>query len=670
MSALLGDMSSNFKEFETRLAGLTAKGAEVSYDDVLPNLERLNHPPSYAWGVAGNLMGVANSDELRKAFEKCQPLVVAAFSEVSQSRVLYEGLLKVEEGKRGLTDAKGRAVEQAVRSMKLGGVGLDGEKQQRFNAIKQRLAELSTKFSNNVLDVTKAYELKIDKGDEEAEMKGVPESAKSMWYKEDEGCYKITLDGPSYVAAMQFLPNRATRETLYRRYVTRASECDGEKNNVPLIVEILELKREMSALLGFENYAEQSLASKMAKDVGEVKTLSDMIKAKALPAAVRELAEITAYAKKNAPEVYGSVERLMPWDVTFWSERLKESKFSITEEELRPYFALPSVLEGMFDLVEKIFGVKVTKVEEGGVEVWHKDVSFYDIEDVETGKKIASFYLDPYSRPENKRGGAWMDTCVGKSAALGKDVPVAYLTCNGAAPVGDKPSLMTFREVETLFHEFGHGLQHMLTKVDVGDVAGINGVDWDAVELPSQFMENWCYHRETVKGFARHWETGEELPAELFDKLVMQRVYGQGMMAMRQTYFGQLDMELHGEGYKGKEGGESVFEVQKRVAAEYSQHMLPIEGDRFLCAFNHIFGGGYAAGYYSYKWAEVMSADAFGKFEEAGLEDEEAVRRVGMEFRETVLGLGGSLEPAEVFRRFRGRDVEVEALMRHNGLIM
>ena len=278
----------------------------------------------------------------------------------------------------------------------------------------------------------------------------------------------------------------------------------------------------------------------------------------------------------------------MPWDVTFWSERLKESKFSITEEELRPYFALPSVLDGMFKLVEKIFGVEVKRAD-GDAEVWNDDVQFFKIYDMESKKHIASFFLDPYSRPADKRGGAWMDVCVGKSKATNRDIPVAYLTCNGSPPIKDTPSLMTFREVQTMFHEFGHGLQHMLTEVDEGDVAGISGVEWDAVELPSQFMENFCYHKPTVDGFAKHWQTGEQLPEELFEKLVQQRTYGAGMMSMRQTYFGQLDMELHSRYVPG--GSENIFDVQKRVAAEYSSHMLPIEGDRFLCAFNHIFGG-------------------------------------------------------------------------------
>lgn len=342
----------------------------------------------------------------------------------------------------------------------------------------------------------------------------------------------------------------------------------------------------------------------------------------------------------------------------------------MTQEELRPYFALPAVLDGMFGLLNRLFGVTV-KAADGEAEVWNKDVRFFKIFDSETDKHIASFFLDPYSRPENKRGGAWMDTCIGKSEATDQDIPVAYLTCNGSPPVGDQPSLMTFQEVETLFHETGHGLQHMLTDATVGDVAGINGVEWDAVELPSQFMENWCYDRPTVYGFAKHWETGEPLPEEKFQKLCDQKVFNSGMMTCRQLYFGQLDLALHSDydaiaGQKGE--GKDLFELQREIASKYTPHSLPIAEDRFLCSFGHIFAGGYSAGYYSYKWAEVMSADAFGAFEDVGLENEDEVRAVGRKFRETVLSLGGGVSPSKVFQQFRGRDPNPDALMRHNGL--
>ena len=502
---------------------------------------------------------------------------------------------------------------------------------------------------------------------EDAESKAEPDAENGPW--------RVTLDGPSYIAAMSHIPNRNLRKSVYLGYLTRASELNGDdadgKNNIPLIYEILELKTEMAKMLGYDNYADLSLARKMAPSVAAVQELSDLILAKSLPAAIAELDEITALARSTGGEEYSTdkMDKLNPWDVTFWSERLKESKFDLKEEELRPYFELNAVLDGMFVLFGRIFDIDVRRAD-GSAEVWNEDVMFFDVHDKTSGKHIASFYLDPYSRPADKRPGAWMDTCISKSDACNRDVPVAYLTCNGSPPVGDKPSLMTFREAETLFHEAGHGLQHMLTRASVGDVAGINGVDWDAVELPSQFMENWLYDEPTLYGFAKHYLTGEPLPKEMFEKLKMQKTYGAGMMACRQLYFGQMDLELHSnfDAAAHKDGSESIFDVQRRVAEKYSPYNMPLDEDRFLCAFSHIFAGGYAAGYYSYKWAEVMSADAFGAFEEVGIENEKEVKRMGKRFRDTVLSLGGGIAPGEVFRMFRGRDPSPEALLRHNGL--
>lgn len=649
------------------------------------------------WGVAGHLQGVKNNDELRAAYEENQPKVVTTMTKFSQSAALYNALEAIEKGWEN-SDAeedfylqqKKKAVENSLRGMKLGGVGLEGEEKQTFNEIKLRLAELSTSFSNNVLDATKAFQLDVT---DASIVDGVPSSARGMWAntynmamagegKEnvkadaENGPWRITLDAPSYIAAMQHIPDRATREKVYRAFLTRASEIkadDGEeRNNVPIIYETLKLKKERAKMLGFSNPAEMSLATKMAPSVESVAELSDLILEKALPAAERELAEITSFARENGGEEYSeeNLEELMPWDTTFWSERLKETKFDLKEEQLRPYFALDNVLEGMFGLVERIFNIEVKKAD-GDAEVWNSDVGFFKVFDKDSGDHIASFYLDPYSRPADKRGGAWMDVCIGKSEAVSRDTPVAYLTCNGSPPVGDTPSLMTFREVETLFHEFGHGLQHMLTTATIGDVAGINGVEWDAVELPSQFMENWCYDKKTLYGFAKHYETGEPLPEEMFEKLKEQKTYNTGMMSCRQLLFGLLDMELHSNfdadaAMKGQ--GESIFDVHRRIAAKCTPYSMPLEEDRFLCTFSHIFAGGYAAGYYSYKWAEVMSADAFGAFEDVGLENEEEVKAVGRKFRETVLSLGGGIKAMDVFTQFRGREPSPDALLRHNGL--
>jgi oligopeptidase A len=624
VSELLTKMEQDFEALEQQLDN---SDAPPDYNQVLPQVERIQFPLGYVWGVAGHLNGVKNGDELRAAYEENQPKVVQSMTKFSQSKALYHALEQLQ-GKLSMDGTfeekqKARAVENSLLGMKLGGVGLEGEEKERFNDMKMRLAELSTKFSNNVLDATKAFSLTVD---DASKVQGVPDSARAMWanahvqylksqakdgeeipeMNAEKGPWRITLDMPSYIAAMSHLPDRDLREKIYRASLTRASEIgDGDKNNIPLIYEILKIKQEMAKLLGFENYAEQSLARKMAPSVESVRELSDLILEKALPAAEKEMAEILALARETGGDEYSeaNMEKLAPWDLTYWSERLKESKFDLTEEELRPYFALPAVLDGMFGLVKRIFNIEVRPAD-GQAEVWNDDVMFFNVHDVDSGKHIASFYLDPYSRPENKRGGAWMDVCIGKSKAVKRDIPVAYLTCNGSPPVGDKPSLMTFREVETLFHEFGHGLQHMLTTAEEGDVAGINGVEWDAVELPSQFMENWCYDRHTIYGFAKHYATGEPLPEDMFNKLCEQKTFNAGMMACRQLLFGQLDMELHSNfdpvaAEKGE--GESIFDVQRRMAEKYSPYNMPIDEDRFLCAFNHIFGGGYAAGYYSYK---------------------------------------------------------------------
>ena len=711
MTSILDKLESDFANYESTVA----ESKEVSFDEVLPVVEKMQHGLGYAWGIASHLKGVKDSDELRAAYEENQPKIVQASMKFSQSKPLYDALVKVqkkweeEDSKEDdfMTAQQKSAVENSLRSMTLGGVGLEegSPEQTRFKEIKMRFAELSTAFSNNVLDATKAFGLDVT---DAKSVEGLPESAKAMFAqayqmnavkecKDEEekkkleaaevdanvGPWRITLDGPSYIAAMQHLPNRELRKKVYLGYLTRASEFtadkmekkEGEeekkdgpgKNNVPIINEMLKLRKEQAGLLGFKNYAELSLHSKMAPDVESVAKLSNLILEKALPAAEKELAAATALAREVGGDEYSeaNLEKLMPWDAAFWVERLKEKTFELKEEELKPYFALDAVLKGMFELIERIFGVEVREAN-GKAEIWHKDVQFFELYDKETDKHVASFYLDPYSRPADKRGGAWMADCLGKSDAIGIETPVAYLTCNGSPPVGDKPSLMSFREVETLFHETGHGLQHMLTKASVGDVAGINGVEWDAVELPSQFMENWCYDEPTVYGFAKHYETGEALPKEMFEKLKQQKTFGAGMMSCRQILFGMMDMELHST--YDPDGEETIFDVQRRMAHIYTPYATPVDEDRFLCGFSHIFAGGYSAGYYSYKWAEVMSADAFGAFEEVGLDNEDGVREVGRKFRDTVLSMGGGYSAMDVFKQFRGREPSPEALLRHNGL--
>ena len=633
----------------------TLDGAS-SYEATIEALERISAPLGFAWGVVGHLNGVKNSDELRDAYAAMQPKVVGATQKLGQSRKIYDAL----EGIAARNEVDGerrRIVDASLRSMRLGGVALEGEAKAQYNANEVKLSELATAFSNNVLDATKAFELALT---DVADVEGLPPSAKAaaaekaVSFKKcdaadaDNGPWALGLDAPSYIPAMQHLKSSALREQLYAAFVTRAGE-----QNAPLIDEILALKQEQAKMLGFESYADVSLASKMAASVKEIEELHELLAAKAKPAAQKELDELKEYAASK-----GHAGALEHWDVPFWAERLREERFDYSDEELRPYFALPVVLDGLFQLIERLFGVTVHGAD-GKAEVWNDDVRYFEVK--EGAKVIASFYLDPYSRPADKRGGAWMDVCVGKSKALERDVPTAYLTCNGSPPVGDKPSLMTFNEVNTLYHEMGHGLQHMLTKVSDGDAAGINGVEWDAVELPSQFMENWLLDRPTLYGFAKHYETGEPLPDEFYEKLKGSKTFHAGLAMTRQLAFGMLDVELH------KAPVDNVLDTQKRIFDKYLA-MAPRDYDRFLCAFAHIFAGGYSCGYYSYKWAEVLSADAFGAFEEAGLEDEAAVRALGQRFRDTVLACGGGTPPAEVFEAFRGRAPAPDALIRHSGL--
>ena len=496
-----------------------------------------------------------------------------------------------------LDGAQRRIITSSIRSMEASGVGLDEASRAGFNKLQLEAAELSSKFSNNVLDSTKAFKLKLTSA---IDVEGLPDSAKALAAKQavaggdteatpEKGPWVITLDMPSYLPAMQHLKNRDLRENLYRAFCARASQ--GDFDNAPVILRMMQIKQEMAQLLGYKNYAELSLSKKMAKSVDSVMELTEMLRDRSFPIAEAELANLKEFAKKG-----GFSHNLELWDIPYFSERLRESQYEFSEEELRPYFSLPAVLDGLFSLAGRLFGIVIKKAD-GKTDVWNPDVSFYDIYDSSTDEHIASFYLDPYSRPAEKRGGAWMDVCVGRSKVMGTK-PVAYLICNGSPPVGDKPSLMTFREVETLFHEFGHGLQHMLTRVEHAEAAGISNVEWDAVELPSQFMENWCYDRKTLYGFAKHYATGESLPEDLFQKIKAAKNFHAGLMMLRQLFFGVTDMKLYSS--FDPFGKVSPFELQQELAKSYTV-IPPLQEDKFLCSFGHIFAGGYSAGYYSYK---------------------------------------------------------------------
>ncbi|MBD2491043.1 M3 family metallopeptidase [Aulosira sp. FACHB-615] len=661
------------KELDEELATLEAN-AQPTWSGLVEPLEKLTERLTWSWGIVSHLMGVKNSPQLREAYETVQPQVVQFSNKLGQSQVIYNAFkqLRASDTWATLEAAQQRIIETAIRDAELSGVGLSGEARDRFNAIQMELAELSTKFSNHVLDATKGFSLNLTT---KAEVEGLPQSSLSLAAQAaraageenatpENGPWRITLDFPSYSPFMQHSTRRDLREKLYKAYITRAAS--GELDNNPLIVRILELRQELANLLGYKNFAELSLASKMAPNVAAVEALLEELRSASYDAAVKELAELKAFAAtKGAPEAAD----LQHWDISFWAERQREAKFSFTTEELRPYFPLPQVLDGLFGLVKRLFGVTVTPAD-GQAPVWHQDVRYFQIAD-ETGKPVAYFYLDPYSRPAEKRGGAWMDVCINRgkindNGATSVRLPVAYLVCNQTPPVDGKPSLMTFYEVETLFHEFGHGLHHMLTKVDYSSAAGVNNVEWDAVELPSQFMENWCYERPTLFGMAKHYETGEPLPEHYYQKLLAARNYMSGSATLRQIHFSTVDIELHDRYLPG--GDETPAQVRQRIA-KTTTVLPPLAEDSFLCAFGHIFEGGYAAGYYSYKWAEVLSADAFAAFEEAGLDDETAVQATGRRYRNTVLALGGSQHPMEIFKAFRGREPSTVSLLRHNGLL-
>jgi oligopeptidase A len=638
-------------------------------------LHHLGERLRWSWGVVSHLNGVCNTPELREAHQSQQGAVVAFGSRAGQSAVIYRALGQLLEQRQQLDPTQQRILEAERRDMELRGVGLGGVEQETFNATTAELARLASDFGNHVLDATNAWSLRLR---DPAEVAGLPDSLRELLAQAarqageepgdtdasaEGGPWLLGLDMPRVAPFLKYSQRRDLRETVYRAQVARASS--GELDNGPLIEHILTLRSEQARRLGYANWAEVSLASKMAGSVAEVEQLLDDLRAAAYPVAVRELEELRAIARRQgAPEA----DDLKPWDVAFWAEKLRQESFELDSEALRPWFPLDQVLQGLFGLCQRLFDIRIVSTDPGEAPTWHPDVRYFRVLDGASGAPLAAFYLDPFSRPGSKRGGAWMDECLGRSrTAAGEPVlPVAYLICNQSPPVGETPSLMTFDEVETLFHEFGHGLQHMLTTVERPQAAGINNVEWDAVELPSQFMENWCYDRATLMGMARHWQTGEPLPEADYQKLLAARTFMGGSATLRQVHFALTDLRLHSAW--SPEGGQSPEQLRRELARTTTV-LEPIPEDAFLCAFSHIFAGGYSAGYYSYKWAEVLSADAFSAFEEVGLDVEDEVAATGRRFRDTVLSLGGSRSPAEIFEAFRGRPPSPEALIRHSGLV-
>lgn len=630
---------------------------EPTWDSLVKPIEESLDQLSRAWGVVGHLNGVVNSDELRQAHDELLPEVSEFYTWLGQNEDLYHAYLRLKNSDSFslLSGAQQKAIEEELKDFELCGISLPEDEKVLFGEIEAKLSELSSKFSNNVLDATNSYIKHIT---DEKELSGLPESAKALARQEAENRnldgYVLTLQYPSYIPVMQYADHRALREEMYRAYVTRASELGptaGKYDNTDIIEEELALADKQAELLGYPSAAHLSLAKKMAKSPEEVMNFLYSLVDHSKEQGKREIQEIRDYAKK-----LGVIYELEPWDISYFSEKLKQERYSITDEQIRPYFPLTKVVNGLFSLVYRIFGVEVRP--HFGVAVWHPDVVYHDI--YRNGELIGGFYMDLYAR-KNKRGGAWMNDCADRRyrADGTLQLPIAYIVANFMPPIGDKPALLNHDEVETLFHEFGHALHHMLTTVDIGQVSGINRVPWDAVELPSQFMENFTWQPEVLNMISGHVDTHETLPQNLLDKLIASKNYHSAMAMLRQLEFSIYDFRSYLEYKIGKPAQELIEEVRKDVC------VIPVaDFNRFQNSFTHIFAGGYSAGYYSYKWAEVLSADAFSRFEEEGILNP----KVGNDFVRTILSNGGSKDFMDLFISFRGRKPSVEPLLRHSGI--
>ena len=630
---------------------------EFSWASLIEPMEQLEDRLRQAFSPVSHMNSVVNSAELRDAYNAVLPKLSEYQTELGQNQRLFDAYSAIQKSEEfeSLNVAQKKTITNALRDFKLSGIDLPEDKKQRFAEISSKLSTLSSQFSDNVLDATMAWSKHLE---DDARLGGLPDSAldqaKQLAEQQEKTGYLFTLDFPSYFPVITYADDRELRREVYEAFTTRASDQGpnaGQWDNTNVIVEIMTLRRELSNLLGFNNYAEVSLAPKMAKDPTQVLEFLRELAAKSKPAPEKEFDEICQFAL----EEYGASE-IEAWDVNYYAEKLKEKKFSISEEELKPYFPAPRVIDGMFEVVRRLFDINIEQTTD--LVTWHEDVRTYNIS--KNGEVIARFYLDLYAR-QNKQGGAWMDECRVRRVNEGElQLPVAYLTCNFSSPVGDKPALLTHNEVVTLFHEFGHGLHHMMTKIACSAVSGINGVAWDAVELPSQFMENWCWEAEALEFISGHYETGESLPAEMLDKLLAAKTYQAGMQTVRQLEFALFDFRLHVE-FDGSEN--QAQKILDEVRQEVAVIAAP-ETNRFQNGFSHIFGGGYAAGYYSYKWAEVLSADAFARFKEDGIFN----RQTGEKFLETVLENGGSVDAMDLFVQFRGREPEIDALLVQDGL--
>src|SRR5512139_2627927 len=657
---------------ECRAAVARAEAADTpaEWDAFVAPLDDANERLGRAWGQVSHLHSVMDSPELREVYNANLPKITVYYAELGQNEALFAKFkaLKASPGYAALSAARKKIVENELRDFRLGGAELPADKKARFMQVQEELAQLSAKFEENLLDATNDFALYVD---DATELSGVPDDVLAMMKAAAEADgksgWKITLHMPSYLPVMQYADNRALREQVYRAYVTRASEfppatASGDKgeakwDNTPLIASILKLRREAAELLGFASYAEVSLAAKMADTPAEVLKFLDELGIRARPYAEKDYAELKAFAREEL-----GIADLQAWDTTYASEKLSVARYSFSDQEVKQYFPEPRVLAGLFRLIETLYGLHVRA---DSAPVWHPDVKFYTLTD-RTGQRVGQFYLDLYARA-SKRGGAWMDDVITRRRkGDGIQTPVAYLNCNFSGPVGGKPALFTHDEVITLFHEFGHGLHHLLTQVEDLGVSGISGVEWDAVELPSQFMENFCWEWDVLQGMTRHSETKDKLPRALFDKMIAAKNFQSGLQMLRQIEFSLFDLRLHSDyDANSKQTVQQLLdEVRKEVAV-----LIPPAFNRFQNSFSHIFAGGYAAGYYSYKWAEVLSADAYALFEDeaegyGGVLNPE----VGHRFWSEILAQGGARPALESFKAFRGREPTIDALLRHNGM--
>jgi len=675
---LVDDCSKGFATFEATIESTTSATSQVSWETLMDPLETIENELGAVIGPVNHLTSVKYSDELQAAYDAVRPAVIELSNTMSQSPAVYAGMKRLLASETNRSDspslsvARQRILEQSIRGMERSGVHLEGEQRVRFQAIKSQLAELSNDFQTNLVKEEKEARVLVS---DPAELDGVPSAVVAMARKQAQddgmegddtvGPWSFVVNAVGYMGVIQHGTHRGLRERFYRAF--RARGQSAEFDNREVLQEILKLRQEMAQLVGFDNYAKLSIDSKMAESLDAVWAMLDQLEKAARPAAEAELAELKAFMNdENA----AGADDPQPWDIAYWAERLQEHKYAYDAEALRDYFQLPRVLDGLFGLVTKLYAVEIVESKDTSVPMWDESVQFFEVH--KNGKPIAGFYVDPYARPGEKRGGAWMNTVVGKSRLLAVDdqsasLPVALFVMNARPPAEGRPGLMSLDEVRTLFHEFGHATQHMFTQVDEGGASGMNLVEWDSVELASQFNEYWMEHKPFLRNLSAHVETNKPLDDATLDRILASKNFMVGNATLRQLLFAKVDLRLHERvGLPGND--ESPFAIERSLANTTVVTPM-LEDESQLPAFGHLFAGGYAAGYYSYKWAEVLAADAFAAFREVGLDNDAAVRDVAQRFAETVLGLGGSQPAAEVYRLFRGRDASVNALLADHGLL-